>query len=70
LIVFVVRRMYIFHESLPLSRPPPVSFLAAEGAADLCAARACVDVGNPAIAALRSKKFFRLAYVVCENGGG
>ena len=26
LIVFVCRRMYIFHESLPLSRPPPVSF--------------------------------------------
>src|SRR6202007_3404482 len=26
LIVLVWRRMYIFHESLPLSRPPPVSF--------------------------------------------
>ena len=24
--MFVVRRMYAFHESLPLSRPPPVSF--------------------------------------------
>src|SRR5437773_11114760 len=26
LIVFVCRRIYIFQESLPLSRPPPVSF--------------------------------------------
>ena len=42
-------------------------FFAAERAADLCATRAGVYVGDSAIAADRADEFFRFAHVIGEN---
>jgi hypothetical protein len=67
LTVTVWRRMYAFHESLPDSRPPPVSFSPPNAPADFRAAGSDVHVGDAAIAAARAQESFGRANAVGEN---
>ena len=54
--VTVCRRMYVFHASLPDSRPPPVSFFAAERSTDFGSAGSDIHVGDAAIAAASAEE--------------